>query len=123
MQGSAPARGGLRQASRDLEHRRISKPHATATRARTEFEMVRWHRERALIACLIGTALVSLLFRAAVPPQALWAAAADDELFVRTAHYLVEGAWLGPFDRLTLVKGPFYPAFLAIAHAIGLPVR
>jgi hypothetical protein len=35
---------------------------------------------------------------------------------------LIDGQWLGAFDQLTLLKGPSYPAFLALSHLSGLPV-
>src|SRR3954471_132435 len=38
----------------------------------------------------------------------------DDMLFVKLGGYLAEGKWLGPYDQFTLMKGPGYPAFLAI---------
>jgi hypothetical protein len=37
----------------------------------------------------------------------------DDSNFLYNASYLVNGSWLGPFDHLTLIKGPFYPLWLA----------
>lgn len=42
--------------------------------------------------------------------------------FMTLGRYLAEGKWLGPYDQLTLVKGPGYPAFLALAQWLGLPV-
>ena len=47
----------------------------------------------------------------------------DDFLFVRLARFLLHGQWLGPFDSLTLIKGPFYPIFLAACAAGGVPVQ
>jgi hypothetical protein len=85
--------------------------------------VVRWRRKGGAIAYLIGVALLSLLFRAAVPPQAVGLSPADDQLFVRLAHHLLEGAWLGPFDDYTLAKGIFFPAFMATASAMELPLR
>ena len=46
----------------------------------------------------------------------------DDYLFVRLAKSILNGEWLGPYDQLTLVKGPVYPLFLAVAHHTGLPL-
>ena len=46
----------------------------------------------------------------------------DDYLFVRLAKSILGGEWLGPYDHLTLVKGPVYPIFLAFAHHTGLPL-
>ncbi|MGE3897227.1 MAG: hypothetical protein AB7F39_04910 [Variibacter sp.] len=41
---------------------------------------------------------------------------------MRLAKELVSGHWLGAFNQFTLMKGPGYPAFLALAAASGLPV-
>ena len=37
----------------------------------------------------------------------------DDFLFMGQAASILDGHWLGPFGRLTLSKGPFFPIFLA----------
>ncbi len=41
---------------------------------------------------------------------------------MRLARSILNGEWLGPYDQLTLVKGPVYPLFLAVAHHTGLPL-
>ncbi len=46
----------------------------------------------------------------------------DDGLFIKLGMYLAEGQWLGPFSQFTLMKGPGYPAFLAVAHWLGISV-
>jgi hypothetical protein len=46
----------------------------------------------------------------------------DDFLFLRLAEYLVRGEWLGPYDQLTLAKGPFYPLWIAGAFLLGIPL-
>lgn len=46
----------------------------------------------------------------------------DDRLFLRLATYLLQGRWLGPYDELTLAKGPFYPLFLAASSTLRLPI-
>src|SRR5436309_3545317 len=45
----------------------------------------------------------------------------DDYLFVRQALSILEGRWLGPFDFLTLSKGPFFSMWLAAMHLLSLP--
>jgi len=47
----------------------------------------------------------------------------DDFLYVRLANFLLNGQWLGPFDVMTLAKGPFYPMFLAACAWVGIPVQ
>lgn len=46
----------------------------------------------------------------------------DDLLFIRLADYLTQFDWLGPYDNLTLVKGPFYPLWIAAAFLAGVPL-
>ena len=47
---------------------------------------------------------------------------ADDYLFIRLAKNILSGAWLGPYDHYTLVKGPVYPLFIAFSHLTGIPL-
>jgi hypothetical protein len=46
----------------------------------------------------------------------------DDSLFVALGRSLAEGRWLGQFSQFTLMKGPGYPAFLALANWLGVSV-
>ena len=46
----------------------------------------------------------------------------DDALFVNNAHSILAGNWLGPYDNRTLIKGPFYPLWLAVTYLLGVPV-
>ena len=46
----------------------------------------------------------------------------DDYLFVKLAKHILSGEWLGPYNQVTLVKGPVYPLFIAMAHHTGLPL-
>ena len=47
----------------------------------------------------------------------------DDALFQNLARHLLIGDWLGPYNNLTLAKGMFYPFFIALSAAIGLPLK
>jgi hypothetical protein len=47
----------------------------------------------------------------------------DDALFARSAGHLVQGDWLGPYDMLTLSKGPTYPLFIAGAYELHIPLK
>jgi hypothetical protein len=69
--------------------------------------------------------LVSLLLRWMIPlnPIALDVGLFDGGLFERLAVSLTNDDWLGPFDQLTLVKGPAYPAFIAGTHRLGIPLQ
>lgn len=46
----------------------------------------------------------------------------DDALFYQHGISILQGHWLGPYNDLTLMKGPGYPLFLAANALIGLPV-
>ncbi len=47
----------------------------------------------------------------------------DDRLYLRSASYLAQGRWLGPFDKYTLLKGPGYPVFVAAMYRSGVPLK
>ncbi len=70
---------------------------------------------------VLMTAL-KLWLTAAQPVYALGGASHDDRLFLQLAEYIRQGAWLGPYDQMTLAKGPFYSLWAAAANAIGLPL-
>lgn len=47
----------------------------------------------------------------------------DDALMVRGAQSLLQGglhSWLGAYDQFTLVKGCFFPIFLAVINRLGI---
>ena len=69
------------------------------------------------------TATTSVLLKASAPIMLVNGAGLDDGLFLRLANSLSDGRWLGPFDTLTLVKGPAYPMFIAFTHLIGVPLK
>ena len=46
----------------------------------------------------------------------------DDLLFVTLAENIIQGKWLGDYNQLTLIKGPFYPLFIAGAYLADIPL-
>ena len=46
----------------------------------------------------------------------------DDRLFLQLAEHLIHGDWLGPYNQLTLAKGPFYSCWIAFVYVLGLPL-
>jgi hypothetical protein len=46
----------------------------------------------------------------------------DDRLYLQLASHLARGAWLGPYNHLTLVKMPFYPMWVATTFGLNLPL-
>ena len=81
-------------------------------------------RGKALVSvAYAGIVAASLLLRSAVPVYAIAPSLHDDLLFVRLAYLLGSGAWLGPYDQFTLMKGPGYPFFILGAFAAGIPLK
>src|SRR5262245_37425754 len=70
-----------------------------------------------------GTATLSLLLRTAIPVAAIGSSPHDDLLFVRLAYRIGSGAWLGPYDQFTLIKGVGYPLFILATFAAGVPLK
>lgn len=56
------------------------------------------------------------------PIAIIVAAPHDEDLYVTAGRFLSEGKWLGPFSQFTLMKGPGYPAFLAVNNWLGTSV-
>lgn len=46
----------------------------------------------------------------------------DDALFWRLADSIATTGWLGPYDQLTLAKGPGFSFLLAVNHWLGTPI-
>jgi hypothetical protein len=44
----------------------------------------------------------------------------DDSNFIEHAKTIAAGLWFGPYDVLTLIKGPFFPLFLAAISELGI---
>ena len=72
-------------------------------------------------ACLLAFSLLKLWLVAGQTRPAFANAVHDDALFIKLASFLVAGDWLGPFDQLTLAKGPMYPIWLAFCYTLSLP--
>ena len=77
-------------------------------------------RRALAVGCAI--ALASLWMRTGFPTVAFGGAGFDDALFIRAARFLGAGAWLGPYDFLTLAKGMFYPLFILVCFAASIPL-
>ena len=81
-----------------------------------------WTKRHAWL--LAGAALVALKLWL-VGVQSIYGLAFanyDDALFLRLADFLLQGEWLGPYDHLTLAKGPMYPLFIAGSYLAHLPL-
>ena len=76
---------------------------------------------RAIVAMLISS-LLYVVYTAQTPLSVRPGAGYDDGLFMKLGAFLAQGEWLGPYNFVTLAKGPGYPAFLAVNAWLGLPV-
>ena len=74
----------------------------------------------ALAAVWLAATLASWSVRASVPPYPIFGSDKDDEMQVLLSNSMAAGQWLGPWSDTILSKGPGYPAFLVVAHDLGL---
>ena len=79
-------------------------------------------RSRALLLAVILLTLSWLWLSSGQTVVAAADAGMDDALFVRQSTHLATGHWLGPYDELTLAKGPGHPLFLAFSIVLGISV-
>jgi len=76
----------------------------------------RWPLPAALVAVLVKLWLVSAHdLMMTITPH-------DDLLFINQAAAILSGSWLGEYNQLTLIKGAFYPLFIALAYWVGIPL-
>jgi hypothetical protein len=71
-----------------------------------------------LIAMIVAYTVVAVHTPITLYPFAMH----DDGLFMSLGRSLAEGRWLGRFEQFTLMKGPGYPAFLAVANWLGISI-
>lgn len=104
---------------------RLTLGRASAVAARIR-QAVREHPRAWWGLCASVAFLVSILsmkLRRVLVVPIVAGAGLDDDLFQRQAGFLVKGEWLGTFDGLTLVKGPGYPALIALADRWGVRLK
>jgi hypothetical protein len=73
---------------------------------------------------VVATLVITKLWLASSLTVTAYATAShDDQLYLLMAHRILSGAWLGrPYGTMTLAKGPFYPVFVLVSWALGLPL-
>jgi hypothetical protein len=74
------------------------------------------------LALIVVFALLKLWLVSDLLIVAVGGAGHDDRLFLNLAKYLVNGEWLGPYNILTLAKGPFYSIWIAVVFMAGFPL-
>ena len=78
---------------------------------------------RWLLFAFAGSVLLKLWLVSAQPILAVGVGAdLDDRLFLTLANHLLAGQWLGSYNPATLVKGCFYPIWIALVHWLHLPL-
>jgi hypothetical protein len=81
-------------------------------------------RNKTLHLVVVGATSLSYVAVYAHTPLSVLTSTAphDDGLFMTLGQTLARGNWLGSYSQFTLMKGPGYPAFLAMASWLGLSV-
>lgn len=46
----------------------------------------------------------------------------DDGLMLYLGESIIESGWLGTYNSLTLIKGSFFPLFIAFVYSLGIPL-
>jgi hypothetical protein len=69
---------------------------------------------------VIALCLAYIVVTAHTPLTLYPDASHDDGLAMSLGRSLAEGKWLGRYSQFTLMKGPGYPAFLALANWLGI---
>ncbi|HXE10811.1 MAG TPA: hypothetical protein VN633_01740 [Bryobacteraceae bacterium] len=82
-------------------------------------DKVRWPLIVLIVAGLSATAYLWIFIH--VPLSLLPVGAHDDGMFITHAYSIAVGDWLGPFNQLTLLKGPGFSIFLAAGALLGIP--
>ena len=80
------------------------------------------YRNRLWLAVALALTALKLWLTRGQGVYAIGSAGHDDRLFIELAQHLVRGEWLGPYNELTLAKGPFYPLFIAASFSLGVPL-
>lgn len=81
------------------------------------------NRRWAIGAIYCAIFFISLWIRSGFPVFAIADSIFDDLLFQKIARSLLHNDWLGPYDKLTLAKGMFYPFFISTSSFLGLPLK
>jgi len=71
----------------------------------------------------IATIAVARLWLTAVRTlRAIGWASIDDYWFLQRARSIMAGQWMGPYNHLTLIKGPGYPLWIAAISSLHIPL-
>lgn len=73
-----------------------------------------------IVGVVVGVTVLKLVVAASQGMTVLGAQRFDDALFLREALFIRVGQWFGPYNNLTLAKGPFYPLWVAVVSRLSL---
>ena len=76
---------------------------------------------RLLLPALLLSFVIYLIAVSSFPVMIHMGQGYDDALFIRLGRNIASGQWLGPYNEVTLFKGPMYPVFLAGFSLTGIP--
>ncbi len=79
-------------------------------------------RRRVLLMCCVVAIAVKIWLVLAFGMRAAGNAQADDRLFLVLADSILNGDWLGEYNRFTLVKGPFFSIWIATVFLLNIPL-
>lgn len=71
---------------------------------------------------MVGFSLFKLWLVRGQKLQAIGGSIHDDQHYLTQAESLLQLDWLGPFNSLTLIKGPFFPIWIAGCFRLGIPL-
>jgi len=69
------------------------------------------------MACLL---IIKILMVSGMPIFALGEAVHDNKLMINNSTSLLNGQWLGEYNEITLIKGVFFPLFLAASNRLNI---
>ena len=77
-------------------------------------------KEKKFLIFAIILIIIRVLLTTNLPIFAIGGSICDDQLMIKLEANLLKFNWLGDFNNLTLVKGMFFPLFLAINAFLGI---
>lgn len=81
-----------------------------------------FNHNKAIAVTLAFITILARIWIATGVPKMIIYGPHDDLYFAKAAYYLIHGQWLGPYDNMTLIKGPFYAFYLVASYLTGLPL-
>lgn len=104
-----------------LESDREGEKMASTVSEAEKNRLQRFFNRNRLVIFMISFIVIKQLLVIGIPLFAHAGAGHDDRLMINMADSLINGEWLGEYSEKTLVKGLFFPFFLAVNHLFGIP--